>query len=51
MIWSKIPWRERKGQTVHCHDATDSSLLPKVRTEVFAHFHAGTVKRHSSMWN
>jgi hypothetical protein len=36
---------------VHCPDATASSFFAKVRGEVFAHFHAVTVKRHSSMRN
>jgi cold shock CspA family protein len=36
---------------VHCHDATASSFVTKGRGDVFAHFHAVTVKRHSSMQN
>jgi hypothetical protein len=31
-----------------CHDATASSFVAKVRGEVFTHFHAVAVKRHSS---
>jgi hypothetical protein len=33
------------------HDATVSSPVAKVRREVFAHFHAVAVRRHSSMRN
>jgi hypothetical protein len=36
---------------VLCSDVTASSFVAKVRGEVFAHFHAVAVKRHSSMWN
>jgi hypothetical protein len=36
---------------VHCHDATASSFVTKVRDKVFSHFHALSVKHHSSMWN
>jgi hypothetical protein len=32
-----------------CRDATASSLVAKVRGEVFADFHAVAAKRHSSM--
>jgi hypothetical protein len=28
-----------------------SSFIAKVQGKVFAHFHALTIKRHSSMWN
>jgi hypothetical protein len=34
-----------------CLDATASSFVARVRGEVFAHFHAVAVKRHSSMRN
>jgi hypothetical protein len=40
-----------KRETVSCRDATASSSIGKVRGEVFAHFHAVTVKRHSNMRN
>jgi hypothetical protein len=36
---------------VRCRDATASSFVTKVRGEVFAHFHAVAIKRHSSVWN
>jgi hypothetical protein len=32
-------------------DATASSFVAKVGGEVFTHFHAVVMKRHSSMWN
>jgi hypothetical protein len=31
---------------VRCHDATTSSFVAKVQGEVFAYFHAVTVKRN-----
>jgi hypothetical protein len=34
---------------MRCRDATASSFVAKVQDEVFAHFHAVTVKRHSSI--
>jgi hypothetical protein len=36
---------------VCCRDATAISFVTKVWGEVFAHFHAVAVKRHSSMWD
>jgi hypothetical protein len=36
---------------VHCRDATASSFVAKVRSKVFVHFHALTIKHHSSMRN
>jgi hypothetical protein len=36
---------------VRCHDAAASFLVGKVRDEVFAYFHAVTIKRHNSMQN
>jgi hypothetical protein len=42
---------EKEVETLHCRDARKSSFVSKVRGEVFAHFHAVTVKRHSSMRN
>jgi hypothetical protein len=36
---------------VHCCDAATSSFVAKVRSEVFAHFHAVAIKRHSIMRN
>jgi hypothetical protein len=50
-FWSKIPWRERKCETVRCYDATASTLSPKVRGEVFSHLNEVAVKRLSSMRN
>jgi hypothetical protein len=47
----KIPWWKGKCEMVHCHDATASSFVAKVRGEEFTHFHAVTVKRHSSIRN
>jgi hypothetical protein len=40
---------EKGSVTVHCHDATDSSFIAKIRGEVFTYFHAVAVKHHSSM--
>jgi hypothetical protein len=51
VVSAKIPWWKRKCETVCCHDATASNFVGKVRCEVFAHFHAVTVKCHSSMQN
>jgi hypothetical protein len=45
----KLPGEKRKRETVRCRDATPSSIAPKVRGEVFSHFHAIAVKIHSSM--
>jgi hypothetical protein len=50
-FWSKIPWWEKKCETVCCHEATASSFITKVWVELFAHFHAVAVKWHSSMRN
>jgi hypothetical protein len=36
---------------VRCRNATASSFVAKFRGDVFAHFHAVAVKRHSSMRN
>jgi hypothetical protein len=41
----KIPWWKRKCETAHCHDATASSLVAKVRGEVFTHFYTVSVQR------
>jgi hypothetical protein len=41
----------RKCKLVRCRDATVISFVAKFRGEIFAHFHAVTVKRHSSMQN
>jgi hypothetical protein len=40
---------EKGSEMVHCHDATASSFDAKVWGEVFIHFHAVTMKHHSSM--
>jgi hypothetical protein len=50
-FWSKIPWRNRNCEMVCCCNATASSFVAKVQDEVFVHFHAITIKRHSSMQN
>jgi hypothetical protein len=39
---------ERRSEKVHCHDATSSSFVAKVRSEAFTHFHAVAIERHSS---
>jgi hypothetical protein len=36
---------------LHCCDARANSFVTKVQGEVFAHFHAVTIKHDSSMWN
>jgi hypothetical protein len=41
----------RKCETVCCRDATASLFVAKFRDEMFAHFHAVAIKRHSSMLN
>jgi hypothetical protein len=41
--------KKRKCEMVRYHDATASSFVTKVRGKVLAHFHAVTVKHHSSM--
>jgi hypothetical protein len=46
-----FPWLKKKCETMRCYDATTSSFVAKVCHEVFAHFHAVGVKRHSSIWN
>jgi hypothetical protein len=51
LLLIKIPWRKRKCEMVHCHDARASSYGAKVWGEVFAHFHTVAVKRHRSMQN
>jgi hypothetical protein len=48
----KIPWWKMKCDRVRCRDAVASSfVVAKVRSEVFSHFHAVVVIRHSSMRN
>jgi hypothetical protein len=42
---------EEERETVRCRDAVDSNFVHKVRSEIFAHFHAVAVERHSSMQN
>jgi hypothetical protein len=46
-----IAWWKRKCETVLCLNAIVSSYVAKVRDEVFTHFHAVAIKRHSSMRN
>jgi hypothetical protein len=50
-FWSKMLWQRRKCETVRCRDASAGSFFAKARGEVFPHFHAVAVKRHSSMRN
>jgi hypothetical protein len=50
LLVKKTPCLKRKCETVRCH-ATASSFVAKVRGEVFADFHAVSIKRHSGMWN
>jgi hypothetical protein len=40
---------KRMCETVRCRDATAGTFAPKARGEVFEHFQAVAVKRHSSM--
>jgi hypothetical protein len=47
----EFPGGKKKRETVRCHHATDSSLVAKIRVEVFAHFHTVAVRHHNSMWN
>jgi hypothetical protein len=47
----KIPWWKRKCETVRCRDATASSFVAKVRSEVFAHFNAVAEKLQNSVQN
>jgi hypothetical protein len=42
---------KKKCETVCCCDATASSFVAKVQSEVFAYFQAVTIKRHSNMQN
>jgi hypothetical protein len=44
LFWLKHSLVKRKCETTRCHDATASSSIAKVRGEVFAHFHAATIK-------
>jgi hypothetical protein len=50
-FWLKIPWW--KGSVRRCFVVMQQpgSSVSKIRGEVFAHFHAVAVKRHSSMHN
>jgi hypothetical protein len=43
---SRVSGQEFPGETVRCHYATVSSIVAKVRGEVFAHFRSVAVKRH-----
>jgi hypothetical protein len=36
---------------LHCHEATARYFVAKVQGEVFACFHAVTIKHHNSMLN
>jgi hypothetical protein len=40
---------EKRSVEVHCCDTTASSFDAKVQGNIFAHFHAVTVKRHSTV--
>jgi hypothetical protein len=46
----KTPWWKRKCEAVRCHDAAASSFVAKVHVEVFACFHAVTVKVTVVCW-
>jgi hypothetical protein len=48
-FWLQILLWKGKRKTVRCRAATASSSVAKVRGEVFAHFQAVAVKRHSSI--
>jgi hypothetical protein len=41
--------RSRVPFVLRCRDEIVDSFVAKVRSEIFAHFHAVTVKRHSSI--
>jgi hypothetical protein len=43
VVFAKKLTGEKECETVRCRDATASSLVAKVRGEVFAHFHAVAV--------
>jgi hypothetical protein len=43
--------KKEKCETVRCRDATISPFVITIRGEVFAHFHAVAIKRHSIMRN
>jgi hypothetical protein len=43
-VWSKLPWRQRKCETVRSRVGTGNSFVVKVRGEIFTHFHALTIK-------
>jgi hypothetical protein len=51
IVFGKKFLGEEGNVTVRCHDATARSFVAKGRGEVFAHFRAVAVKRHSSMQN
>jgi hypothetical protein len=42
---------KRKFEMLRCPDATANSFVANVRAEVFAHFRAVPIERHSSMRN
>jgi hypothetical protein len=47
----RTPWWKSKCETVRCSTATAASyFVAKVRSEVFAHFHALAITHHSSIW-
>jgi hypothetical protein len=43
-LLKRIPGGKKKCQTMRCRDATASSFVAKVLSEVFAHFHAVALK-------
>jgi hypothetical protein len=47
----KFPGEKGKCEMVSCHVARVSSFVAEVWCEIFAHFHAVAVKRHSIMRN
>jgi hypothetical protein len=51
-VWDEshiVSWWKRKCGMVCHRDATVSSVVSKVLSKFFAHFHADTIKRHSIM--
>jgi hypothetical protein len=49
--WMGYERHVRKCETVHCRDATASYFVAKTLGEVFAHFHAVTLKHQSNRQN
>jgi hypothetical protein len=47
----KFPGEKRKCEILRCGDVSASSFVVKLWGQVFAHFHAVALKRHSNMRN